>query len=117
MKTLSFPQELMDQVTARILSRHPIKSFGYFVSDTRAGTPTDFIIFEGNDRNARGWKEEFESFGQYFVDHGDAGFVATPEEIWRFKKETRARGLFEVGVFHSHQRHPANFCGSTTTCI
>ena len=109
MKTLSFPQELMDQVTARILSRHPIKSFGYFVSDTRAGMPTDFIIFEGNDRNARGWKEEFESFGQYFVDHGDAGFVATPEEIWRFKKETRARGLFEVGVFHSHQRHPANF--------
>jgi proteasome lid subunit RPN8/RPN11 len=109
MKTLVFPPGLMDRVTASIRKRHPVKSFGYFISDTKAGIPTDFIIFEGNNRNARGWKEEFESFGQYFVDHSDAGFVATPEEIWKFKKETRARGMFEVGVFHSHQRHPANF--------
>jgi formylglycine-generating enzyme required for sulfatase activity/proteasome lid subunit RPN8/RPN11 len=109
MKTLVFSPGLMDRVTASILKRHPVKSFGYFISDTKAGIPTDFIIFEGNNRNARGWKEEFESFGQYFVDHSDAGFVATPEEIWKFKKETRARGMFEVGVFHSHQRHPANF--------
>jgi formylglycine-generating enzyme required for sulfatase activity/proteasome lid subunit RPN8/RPN11 len=109
MKTLAFSQELLDRITACILKRHPVKSFGYFISNTSDGAPADFVIFGANNRNANGWKEEFESFGQYFIDHPDAGFVATPEEIWKFKKETRARGMFDVGVFHSHQRHPANF--------
>ncbi len=107
--TVVLPKELINKVIEGITSRHPVKSFGYFISDEKGGVAKDFIIFEGNNRNAKGWKEGFERRGQYFVDHADAGFVATPEEIWKFKKETCSRGMFEVGVFHSHQRHPANF--------
>ena len=28
---------------------------------------------------------------------------------WRIQKRVWARGLEQVGVFHSHRRHPANF--------
>jgi formylglycine-generating enzyme required for sulfatase activity/proteasome lid subunit RPN8/RPN11 len=76
-----------------------------------ACTPTDFILFNTNIRNSETWKTTFESYGQYFVEHEDAGFVATPEESWQVQNEIWQRGMVEVGVFHSHLRHPANFSG------
>ena len=101
--------ELRDRLLAVVRDRFPTKSFGYFVSDGPAERPTDFIVFEGNVRNDRTWKPEFETYGRYFVDHSDAGFVATPEEAWAVQQEIFRRGVVEVGIFHSHQRHPANF--------
>jgi len=101
--------ELHGRLVATVRELFPKKAFGYLISDTDEWTPTDFVLFSDNIRNEPEWKEEFESYGQYFVEHGDAGFVATPEESWRLQKEIWARGMFEVGVFHSHQRHPANF--------
>ncbi|MEU6440289.1 hypothetical protein [Streptomyces sp. NPDC047046] len=60
------------------------------------------------DENVRDdWIEDFHAYGNYYVDHHDAGFLATPEETWRIEREIRQRSLVTVGVFHSHQRHPA----------
>jgi proteasome lid subunit RPN8/RPN11 len=101
---------LRGALVAAIRERHPRKSFGYLVSDDEeTRQPTDFFLFEANDRNSDRWKSEFEAYGQYFVDHDDAGFVATPEETLAVHNEMVRRRVFEVGIFHSHQRHPANF--------
>lgn len=100
---------LHERLLATVRQRHPQKSYGYLLSDGDPRTPTDFILFEDNIRNTSAWKPRFESYGRYFVEHDDAGFVATPEESWRLQKEIWARGMVEVGVFHSHLRHPANF--------
>jgi formylglycine-generating enzyme required for sulfatase activity/proteasome lid subunit RPN8/RPN11 len=67
------------------------------------------MLFETNTRNSSDWRDKFESYGRYFFEHEDAGFVSTPEESWRLQKQIWARGMVEVGLFHSHLRHPANF--------
>jgi proteasome lid subunit RPN8/RPN11 len=100
---------LQERLLATVAARHPTKSFGYLISDRDATHPTDFVLFEQNVRNDAVWKPRFEAYGRYFVEHDDAGFVAAPEESWRLQKEIWRRGMFEVAVFHSHQRHPANF--------
>lgn len=99
---------LYERFLATTRRRFPRKSFGYFISDVGAGRPCDFVLFEDNRRNDATWKPRFQAYGRYFVDHDDAGFVANPEETWRMQKEIWRRGMFEVGIFHSHQRHPAN---------
>jgi proteasome lid subunit RPN8/RPN11 len=106
---LMFSRALHDRLLRAVLDRHPRKSFGYLVSDGSLFQPVDFVLFEGNDRNVGPWQQEFWRRGRYFVDHEDAGFVATPEESWKVQKLLAVRGLFEIGVFHTHQRHPANF--------
>lgn len=106
------PPPLRERFVATVRERLPRKSFGYFLSTVDgAGMPSDFVLFEDNIRNTDSWKGKFQSYGRYFIEHDDAGFVATPEETWRLQKEIWARGLMEVGVFHSHLRHPANFSG------
>jgi proteasome lid subunit RPN8/RPN11 len=104
-----FPRAVYDRLVAVAVDRHPVKSFGYLVSDGPAHRPVDFVLFQDNDRNDARWQPEFWSRGRYFVDNDDAGFVASSEESWRVQKLLMARGLFEVGVFHTHRRHPANF--------
>lgn len=110
-KAVVLPLPLRERLLASIRQRHPRKSFGYFISDKDPSTPTDFILFEDNIRNSDTWKTKFESYGQYFIEHDDAGFVATPEESWRVQNEIWKRDMVEVGIFHSHLRHPANFSG------
>lgn len=108
--TIVLSPDLQECFVATVKGRLPLKSFGYFLSATGPqGQPSDFVLFEDNIRNSLNWKGKFEAYGRYFVDHDDAGFVATPEEAWRVQKEIWTRGLVEVGVFHSHLRHPANF--------
>lgn len=108
-ETICFSSETYERLVSIARERFPKKSFGYLASDTGKYPVTDFLIFEGNDRNDRRWRGDFESRGRYFVEHDDAGFVATPEETWRIQKEMWSRGLVEVAVFHTHRRHPANF--------
>src|ERR1051326_2574481 len=102
---------LIDRLIATVRERFPNKSYGYLVSEGDPKTATDFVLFETNVRNIGVWKERFEAYGKYFVEHDNAGFVTTPEEAWRVQKAIWARGMVEVGVFHSHSRHPANFSG------
>jgi proteasome lid subunit RPN8/RPN11 len=104
-----FSRGLYDRLVATAVGRHPVKSFGYLVSGGPALRPADFVLFEDNERNDARWQPEFWRRGRYFVDNDDAGFVASAEESWRVQKSLMARGLFEVGVFHTHRRHPANF--------
>lgn len=110
-QTIVLSPALRERLIATIRGRYPQKSFGYLISDVDARTPTDFLLFQANIRNSASWKPTFESYGQYFVEHEDAGFVATPEESWQVQNEIWQRGMVEVGVFHSHLRHPANFSG------
>src|SRR5579859_2560045 len=106
---IAFPAPLYSELLAEASRRHPRKTFGYLLSSSSANRPTDFILFEENARNSDAWQAEFHSYGRYFIEHADAGFVATPEESWQAQKVIWARGLYEVAVLHSHQRHPANF--------
>ena len=94
---------LHERLLTAIHQRHPRKSFGYLVSDEGSTTPQDFVLFDANVRNDPGWRDRFESYGTYFVEHPDAGFVASPEETWRRQKEIWARGMVEIAVFHSHR--------------
>jgi proteasome lid subunit RPN8/RPN11 len=104
-----FETGVRERLLSAIAERFPRKSFGYLLSDHHSHPVADFIVFEDNLRNEPAWKDRFEELGQYFVDHDDAGFVASPEEAWRAQKHIWAQGLCEVGVFHSHRRHPGNF--------
>lgn len=106
-----FSVELFDRLVETVRTRFPEKTFGYLLSDVDSRTPTDFLVFRENVRNTPAWQGEFHARGRYFVDNDDAGFVASPEETWRMQQEIWNAGLFEVGAFHSHQRHPANFSG------
>jgi proteasome lid subunit RPN8/RPN11 len=103
------PTSLYNELMREVLSRYPRKSFGYLVSEFGPSRPTGFALFEGNIRNDEDWRDEFESRGRYFVDHPDAGFVATTEESWRVQKKLFDLGLEEIAVFHTHRRHPGNF--------
>lgn len=100
---------LRERLLRTIQQRLPTKSFGFLIAREESGAPEDFVLFEGNIRNSELWKPQFEAYGRYFVQHDDAGFVASPEECWRMQKAIWKRGMAEVGVFHSHLRHPANF--------
>jgi formylglycine-generating enzyme required for sulfatase activity/proteasome lid subunit RPN8/RPN11 len=102
------PLSLQERLLRNIRERWPLKSFGYIVAEDN-GNPIDFILFQSNMRNVGTWKNRFHSYGSYFVQHDDAGFVATPEESLQVHKEMCIRGVHEVGIFHSHLRHPANF--------
>ncbi len=107
--SILLPAEVRKRLLVAVLERLPRKSFGYLVSHGEARKIDDFILFEGNIRNSAEWKSRFQAYGQYFLEHDDAGFVSTPEETWRLQKEMWKRGVTEVGLFHSHLRHPANF--------
>lgn len=103
------PSSLLDSLVGSIQAIFPKKAFGYLVSRAGEFDPIDFVLFQDNVRNDDAWRPRFESYGEYFIAHPDAGFVATPEESLRVEQFLLERGLCEVGVFHSHQRHPANF--------
>jgi proteasome lid subunit RPN8/RPN11 len=106
---IRFERDLYDRLVSTVQTRFPIKTFGYLLAEPGSSHPVDFIVFERNVRNDDEWRPRFESYGRYFVEHHDAGFVASAQESLRMQREIWQRGLAEVGVFHSHQRHPANF--------
>lgn len=100
---------LQRRLVEAVLARHPRKSFGFLIADRSLRRPVDFILFEQNVRNDEQWRGEFETYGRYFTDHDDAGFVADPGEALRVQQSLIRSGMFEAAVFHSHRRHPANF--------
>jgi formylglycine-generating enzyme required for sulfatase activity/proteasome lid subunit RPN8/RPN11 len=101
----SLLSSLLDYVT----QRYPAKCFGYLAAPAGQSRPSEFFAFTENVRNSRRWKNEFESRGRYFVDHPDAGFVATEEESFAVQRQLLRRNLREVALFHTHRRHPGNF--------
>lgn len=103
------PAELRERLLKTVFSQYPQKSFGYLTSESTPDRPTDFVLFKENIRNDDDWRGVFESRGRYFIDHPDAGFVASPEESWRIQKYLLEQNRSEVAVFHTHLRHPGNF--------
>lgn len=100
---------LRERLLASVRDRFPFKSFGYLLAEGDSPDAIDFVLFYENVRNEKDFRKQFQSYGRYFVDHDDAGFVASPEETWRVHKELWERRQTPVAVFHSHRRHPANF--------
>jgi proteasome lid subunit RPN8/RPN11 len=107
--SIHVPGQLLESLVDAVRRIFPTKAFGYLTSAIGAAYPTDFVLFRENLRNEDEWRPKFESYGDYFVAHPDAGFVASPEESLRIQKLLWDREQCEVAVFHSHQRHPANF--------
>ncbi|MFN2593856.1 MAG: Mov34/MPN/PAD-1 family protein [Actinomycetota bacterium] len=106
---ISIPSQLLDSLVDTVRQIFPTKAFGYLTSAIGSAYPSDFVLFRDNHRNEDDWRPRFESYGEYFIAHSDAGFVASPEESLRIQKLLWERDQCEVAVFHSHQRHPANF--------
>lgn len=102
-----FEKSLFDKFVCECKEKYPRKAFGYFISSKQGGNPEDFIMFENDIRNE--WKDTFEQYGNYYVNNSDAGFLATEEEIVKVHRILAKRKKFIVGVYHSHQRHPAIF--------
>lgn len=100
-------KEVYEKFVAKVREKYPKKSFGYFLASKGCDDPIDFYIFDEDVRNDM--KEEFEKYGEYYKIHEDAGFLASDEEVVKFHKDLKNKGLHAVGVFHSHQRHPAIF--------
>lgn len=100
-------KKLYEKFVGKVRQKYPKKSFGYFLASKGCDNPMDFYIFGEDVRNDM--KEEFEKYGEYYKIHEDAGFLASDEELVKFHKDLRNNGLHVVGVFHSHQRHPAIF--------
>ena len=106
-KEIIIENSLLSSFIQNILERYPKKSFGYFLSDKPNGNPTDYILFEEDVRNDM--REDFEEYGNYYKRNNDAGFLSNIEEMVKIHKEIQKSRKFIVGVYHSHQRHPAIF--------
>lgn len=102
-----FSKEILQRFESEVKKRYPKKAFGYFLSSEINGQPDDFIMFNNDVRNT--WKEEFEEYGKYYIRNDDAGFLSTEEEVYEVTKKIQAMNKIIVGVYHSHQRHPAIF--------
>lgn len=107
MKGLNLDMKLISNFISDVKKKFPLKSFGYFLSSSVAGEVDDYIVFQNDIRNEM--KEDFEAYGNYYIRNNDAGFLATPEETFKIHKQLKDKKKYIVGVFHSHQRHPAIF--------
>jgi proteasome lid subunit RPN8/RPN11 len=104
-KTIAIKHDLLKDFIRRVKKQYPKKAFGYFLSTAQYGVPEKVIIFNEDVRDE--WKDTFENYGDYYVRNKDAGFLSTPEETYRIERAIKKQKLHKVGVFHSHQRHPA----------
>lgn len=100
-----FERQVLERFTDEVRGRFPQKSFGYFVAEREGGPVVDYFLMRDNHR--QDWLDDFGVSDQYYTDNATAGFLASPEETWRVERAIRDSGLRKVGVFHSHQRHPA----------
>lgn len=105
MKTIPFNKKLLKAFTRDVVSMFPKKAFGFFLSSVTDGLPSEYIFFKKNVRSE--YNDLFLEYGKYFVNHHDAGFITTPEESYQVERYIQRKKLYKVGVFHSHQRHPA----------
>lgn len=102
-------KKLLTDLIQRSKENLPKKTYGMFISKMEYGIPEGFHIFETNIRNTPEWKSFFESYGEHFIKHDDAGFVVDPEEQIKFFEELQLRNMVPVGLFHTHKRHQAIF--------
>lgn len=107
MEILRIKEKIREDFVKATQERYPKKAYGFFLSDKPDGDVESFILFEEDQRDS--WKDLFEAYGNYYVRNHNAGFLASPEEMYRINKKIEESGKSIVGVFHSHLRHPAIF--------
>lgn len=107
MNDIKMKRDVYNKFVDMVQQKYPLKAFGYFLAAKGNDEPIDFYIFSDDVRN--NMKDEFEKYGEYYRIHEDAGFLAPDEELVSFHQEIESKELHIVGVFHSHQRHPAIF--------
>lgn len=66
------------------------KCFGYLFCDKK-GIVSDYYIFKVDHRKSN--SKHFETIGNYYYDHEDAGFVADPYEIMEVDSAFNNAGL------------------------
>ena len=98
---------IFEKFLSDVKAKYPLKAFGYFVSASENDYPCEYILFNKDIRDEM--KDEFEAYRDYYVRNDDAGFLATEQEILNVHRRLHREGKHIVGVFHSHQRHPAIF--------
>lgn len=104
-RCVKFDEALMQNFICEVKSQFPKKAFGFFLSTEPYGSPTEFIIMKEDHKEKM--MDRFYDYGNYYLDHHDAGFLTSIEETIYIEKYIRTHHLHKVGVFHSHQRHPA----------
>ncbi|OMF12927.1 hypothetical protein BK131_16950 [Paenibacillus amylolyticus] len=104
-RKIKFEKQLLLNFIRDVKKQFPKKAYGYFLSTEPAGEPSEYIIMQEDVRGS--FLDYFSSYGNYYKDHDDAGFLTSPEETIKIEKYIRQNKFFKVGVFHSHQRHPA----------
>jgi proteasome lid subunit RPN8/RPN11 len=98
---------LLNKSIKEVKDKYPLKAFGYFIAPVESSNPSDFIIIKDDVRNEM--RDEFEDYGNYYKRNSDAGFLSTDDEIVRIHRRLVKENKTIIGVFHSHQRHPAIF--------
>lgn len=94
MTTVEFDDRCYRRFIATVSALHPQKCFGYLLGAPGSPTVTDFYIFCGDLRGTEAGREMFEPVGRYYRDHGDAGFLAPPEETLVRLDRVRRAGLW-----------------------
>lgn len=86
------------------------KCFGYLISNNSDNIISNYYIFSDDRRQDNRYRGNFENIGNYYIDHSNAGFIASPEEMFWFEQEfIRKRKYKLIAVFHVHLRHPNVF--------
>lgn len=105
LQSVEFKDSLMRDFIDEVKLQFPKKAFGFFLSTQPYGAPTEYIIMKEDHKDDM--MDKFYDYGNYYLDHRDAGFLTSVEETIHIEKYIRTNNLHKVGVFHSHQRHPA----------
>ncbi len=95
------PEALLRQMEHYCVEALPHKAYG-LVGGPDIYHPTSLYRATTNLRNTSGWKEYFESFGEFYYDP-DRGFVIDPREFQSMIDQMEARGEMLIGIFHSHR--------------
>jgi proteasome lid subunit RPN8/RPN11 len=94
-------RNLFDQLVKVCLDPLPHKAFG-LVGGTDIYHPKSIYPCTTNLRNDPGWKELFESYGEFYRDP-DLGFVISPPEVKTVMDKIARQQESFIGVFHSHR--------------
>ena len=106
-ENINFKRELYGDLITTCTKRLPIQTYGLFSSSKDCYHPEKVHIFYSNLRNNPEWKQIFESYGEFYQKHSDAGFVSSPNELVKIEKKIREIDHILIGVFHVHRYQKA----------
>ncbi|MGL6063997.1 MAG: Mov34/MPN/PAD-1 family protein [Fusobacteriaceae bacterium] len=106
-EVININEKLLKKFILEVQNKYPMKSFGYFICGLEKNDPEDYIIIKNDVRE--NMEKEFEEYGKYYIRNKDARFLSGEMETIEIHKKLLKEKKKIIGVFHSHQRHPAIF--------